>query len=139
MATDLVTRTDRNGLATLLLNRPDKLNSLNTAMFETLAEHVDAIRAETAKIGCVIVRGAGRCFSAGHDLGAIEEGESSSHLHLQASVIEQLANLPQPVIKMEPSGACSISTGLKRALPARSNGSHLPPAGCISAPSQRGR
>jgi enoyl-CoA hydratase/carnithine racemase len=84
-------------LVTLLLNRPDKLNSLNTAMFESLAEHVNAIRA-SATVGCVVVRGAGRCFSAGHDLSAIEDGESSTQLHLQASVIEKLANLPQPVI-----------------------------------------
>ena len=65
----LVLREDVDGLATLTLNRPDKLNSLNTAMFEALSAHVDAIALETGSVGCIVVRGAGRAFSAGHDLG----------------------------------------------------------------------
>jgi enoyl-CoA hydratase/carnithine racemase len=93
-----VLRTDIDGLTTLTLNRPDKLNSLNTLMFEALREHVLDIEASTATIGCVVLRGAGRCFSAGHDLDDIARGESATHLNLQASVIERLANLPQPVI-----------------------------------------
>ena len=95
--TDII-RIDKGGLATLTLNRPDKLNALNTRMFELLGEHVADIANSVDTIGCVVVRGAGRCFSAGHDLGAIGEGESSAQLNLQATVIEQLANLPQPVI-----------------------------------------
>ena len=93
-----ITRYDKDGLSTLTLNRPDKLNALNTRMFELLGEHVADITSSTDTVGCVIVRGAGRCFSAGHDLGAIGEGESSAQLNLQATVIEQLASLPQPVI-----------------------------------------
>lgn len=93
-----ITRSDKDGLATLTLNRPDKLNALNTRMFVLLGEHVANIANSIDTVGCVIVRGAGRCFSAGHDLGAIGEGESSEQLNLQATVIEQLANLPQPVI-----------------------------------------
>ena len=98
MAEADIVRTDNNGLATLILNRPDKLNALNTRMFELLGEHVADIAKSIDTIGCVVVRGAGRCFSAGHDLGAIGEGESSAQLYLQATVIENLANLPQPVI-----------------------------------------
>ena len=93
-----ILRSDRNGLVTLTLNRPEKLNSLNTAMFEELLAHIDEIAKDTRAVGCVVVRGGGRCFSAGHDLGDIGKGESGSHLHLQATVIERLANLPQPVI-----------------------------------------
>ncbi len=93
-----IIRSDKNGLATLTLNRPDKLNALNTRMFVKLGEHVANIANSIDTVGCVIVRGAGRCFSAGHDLGAIGDGESSEQLNLQATVIEQLANLPQPVI-----------------------------------------
>lgn len=97
MTDELVIRTDIDGLATLTLNRPEKLNALNTELFRHLGAHVDAIAIDDS-IGCVVVRGAGRAFSAGHDLGAISDGESHEEHNLQAGVIERLANLPQPVI-----------------------------------------
>lgn len=95
---DLVVRSDRDGAAMLTLNRPDKLNALNVALFEALDAHLDAIERSTDTVGLVIVRGAGGCFSAGHDLGDISTGEALPRPHFQASVIERLANLPQPVI-----------------------------------------
>ena len=39
----LVLREDRDGLATLTLNRPEKLNSLNVEMFVELSAHVDQL------------------------------------------------------------------------------------------------
>ena len=73
--TETILRQDKDGAATLTLNRPDKLNSLNVQMFVELDAHVRAIAAQTDKVGLVIVRGAGRCFSAGHDLSDIATGE----------------------------------------------------------------
>jgi len=96
--TALVLRDDRDGCAVLTLNRPDKLNSLNVALFAALEAHVDAIAGQTDRIGLVILRGAGKCFSAGHDLNDISAGEKPPHPHFQAGVIEKLANLPQPVV-----------------------------------------
>ena len=98
MTIKTVLRSDDDGLTTLTLNRPEKLNSLNTQMFEELSAYIDDVSHSTDTIGCVVLRGGGRCFSAGHDLGDIGKGESGAHLHLQATVIERLANLPQPVI-----------------------------------------
>src|SRR5271154_7586660 len=71
----LVLREDRDGLATLTLNRPEKLNSLNIEVFKELLTHVEALEHHTEKIGLVILRGAGKCFSAGHDLKDIATGE----------------------------------------------------------------
>jgi enoyl-CoA hydratase/carnithine racemase len=95
---ELVTREDRDGLAILTLNRPDKLNALTLAMFEELSVHCTDIANATDRIGLVVVRGAGRCFSAGHDLGDIGQGEGMATLVKQGQAVEQLANLPQPVI-----------------------------------------
>jgi len=96
--TNLVLRTDADGAATLTLNRPDKLNALNVALFVELDAHVRRLASETETVGLVILRGAGRCFSAGHDLGDIAAGEELPEPHFQSSVIERLADLPQPVI-----------------------------------------
>lgn len=97
--TDLVLRQDSGGLAILTLNRPDKLNALNLEVFEALNRHCDELARETDTIGLVVLRGAGKCFSAGHDLGDIGAGkESSSVVTFEGQVVEKLANLPQPVV-----------------------------------------
>lgn len=95
---DLVLRTDKDGVVTLTLNRPDKLNALNVAVFEELATHIKDIEKAIDTVGCVVLRGGGKCFSAGHDLKDIAAGEKLPRPNFQAHVIEQLANLPQPVI-----------------------------------------
>jgi enoyl-CoA hydratase len=93
---DLVLRSDSEGVAQLTLNRPDKLNALNVALFEALEAEVASL--ETNPVGVVVLRGAGRCFSAGHDLGDIASGEKLPRPNYQSHVIERLANLPLPVI-----------------------------------------
>jgi len=93
---DLILREDRDGLATLTLNRPDKLNSLNVAMFEELFAHVTKIEGEEGTVGAVLVRGAGKCFCAGFDLSAV--GEPVPFANFQSHVVRRLAALPQPVI-----------------------------------------
>src|SRR5271170_6797895 len=94
----LILRDDREGAATLILNRPEKLNALNVEVFAELEAHVARLESEIKTIGLVILRGAGRCFSAGHDLGDISSGDEMPRPNFQATVIERLANLPQPLI-----------------------------------------
>lgn len=94
---ELVLRTDAEGCATLMLNRPDKLNALTIGLFHELRQHVDDIAADES-VGVVVLRGAGKCFSAGHDLADIAAGEEPPAPYFQSEVIERLANLPQPVI-----------------------------------------
>lgn len=96
--TDLVLREDIDGIAVLTLNRPEKLNALNVALFQDLLDHIRDIAAQADSIGCVVLKGAGRCFSAGHDLGDIAAGEKLPRPNFQAKVIEALTELPQPVI-----------------------------------------
>jgi enoyl-CoA hydratase len=45
--------------------------------------------------GLVVLRSAGRCFSAGHDLADLETGELLPSPDFQADVIESPANLAQ--------------------------------------------
>jgi len=86
------------GLAIISLNRPDALNALSPNLFVELRAHVDAIAADTENIGCVILRGNGRSFSAGNDLKAIENGEVAPSRHFQAETLDAIEALPQPVI-----------------------------------------
>ncbi|HWL72850.1 MAG TPA: 2-(1,2-epoxy-1,2-dihydrophenyl)acetyl-CoA isomerase PaaG, partial [Burkholderiaceae bacterium] len=56
-----------DGVATLTLNRPDRLNSFTVAMHGEVSAALDAI-AEDRSIRCFVLTGAGRGFCAGQDL-----------------------------------------------------------------------
>jgi enoyl-CoA hydratase/carnithine racemase len=58
----------QDGVATLTLNRPEKLNAMTDAMRQALARHVEAINHDP-EVRVAVVRGAGtRAFSAGSDI-----------------------------------------------------------------------
>jgi enoyl-CoA hydratase/carnithine racemase len=66
--TDAVLYDVTDGVATITLNRPDRLNAMNDAMFEGLMAAFDQTDGDDA-VRAVIVTGAGRAFCAGADLG----------------------------------------------------------------------
>ncbi len=93
-----VLREDQDGLAILTLNRPEALNALSPSLFVELRQHIDSIAEQTEEIGCVILCGKGRSFSAGNDLKAIQAGEVAPSRHFQAETLDAIESLPQPVI-----------------------------------------
>ena len=98
MSGKLVIRDDNNGIAILTLNRPESLNALSPNLFIELREHFEEIFRSTETIGCVVLRGEGRSFSAGNDLNAIKAGEVAPSKYFQAETLDLIENLPQPVI-----------------------------------------
>ncbi len=95
--TDVVLRADRDRVAMLVLNRPEKLNALTPGMFVSLRAHLDAIALDD-DVDCVVLRGAGRSFCAGHDLTSIAGGERAPSPHFEAETVDALEQLPQPTI-----------------------------------------
>jgi enoyl-CoA hydratase/carnithine racemase len=95
---ELVTRTDADHIATLTLQRPETLNALSPALFQELRAHIDAIAADVESAAVVVLRGAGRSFSAGNDLKAIQAGEGAPSPTFQAETLDAIAALPQPTI-----------------------------------------
>ena len=93
----LVMRDDKFGCAWLTLNRPEKLNALTVALFKELREHIINLR-EDDNVQCVVLRGAGKCFSAGHDLGDIAEGEDVPSPGWHSETLRMMEKLPKPVI-----------------------------------------
>jgi enoyl-CoA hydratase/carnithine racemase len=114
---EAVLRNLKDGLCTLTLNRPDKLNALNFETFKALAAHADFIAANPDKVGCVLLRGTGRSFCAGNDLddlgGVFDESDNS---RFRSMTVERLANLPMPVVAAV-QGHC-LTGGLELALAA---------------------
>lgn len=94
---DLVLREDHDGWTILSLNRPDKLNALTVDVFRALRAQIELL-ANDHTVRCVVLRGAGKCFSAGHDLGDIATGEAVPSRGWHSETLRMLERLPQPVI-----------------------------------------
>ena len=67
---DRVTVTIEDGIADVRLNRPDKLNAIDLAMFQALADTGDGLHADRS-LRAVVLSGEGRSFCAGLDLSAM--------------------------------------------------------------------
>src|SRR6204780_3857643 len=110
---ELVLRQDRGGVATLTLNRPEKLNALTKEVFEALEVHLDVLAREQRKVGLVILRGAGGNFSAGYDMEEVRDNvRAHGKTHYESEIIEKLASLPQPVISAVEGQCCTGSLEL---------------------------
>ena len=67
--TDFIAVTRDGPIATVVLNRPEKLNALTKAMWSDLGFAIAALAADDA-LRCIVLRGAGeRAFSPGNDIG----------------------------------------------------------------------
>src|SRR5437870_5655584 len=58
---------DARGVATITLDRPDRLNAINMAMRDQLWEYLLACR-DIPDLRAIVFRGNGRAFSAGADI-----------------------------------------------------------------------
>ncbi|HEX3936159.1 MAG TPA: enoyl-CoA hydratase [Xanthobacteraceae bacterium] len=97
---------DHAGIAILTLNRTAARNSLSEALLEALSDALTAI-AHDHTVRVVVLAANGPAFSAGHDLKELnahrqddDRGRSYfKHIMTMCSgVMQQIVNLPQPVI-----------------------------------------
>lgn len=75
--TDEVLYEVAEGIATITLNAPDRMNTISATMLEAISQRlIEADRDPEAR--CVVLTGAGRAFCAGLDLSAQSKAESGS-------------------------------------------------------------
>jgi len=103
-----------NGVATLLLNRPDKLNALSEEMYHGIAEHCIALDADD-EMRAIVLTGAGRAFCAGGDVGSmggydVVTGRKRSQKHKRTVV--NLYNVEKPLIAAVRGPAAGIGFSL---------------------------
>ena len=100
---DLVMVKKTDGIATVLLNRPEALNAFNFELTEGLAGHLADFAADDSVRG-IVISGQGRAFCAGGDLKSAVSSPlgASAALHKLAGLFHQavldIRRMPKPVI-----------------------------------------
>lgn len=112
----LVNLTIDNGIGWIRLNRPEKLNALNSVVYLELEQVVaDVERNDSVRV--VVVTGNERAFAAGADIDHMAQGDVKAACELTDQGMrtqERLADLPKPTIAAI-SGYC-LGGGLELAL-----------------------
>ncbi|MCM2307941.1 MAG: enoyl-CoA hydratase [Sulfuritalea sp.] len=97
----ILMREDKDGVATLTLNRPTQFNSLSEEMLAELQAALDAI-AKDVSVRAVVIAGAGKAFCAGHDLKQMRANHSKAYMQKLfrqcGKVMMSIVEMPQPVI-----------------------------------------
>src|SRR5690242_7311821 len=100
MSFETITLESSERVATITVNRPDKLNALNDRVIAELGEAIDQVVLDS-NVGGVILTGAGRAFVAGADISELEKHGAVSAKHLAQTgqdVFRRFETSPKPVI-----------------------------------------
>lgn len=104
----------QDDVATLTLNRPEKLNAFNAELKAGLLAALGDLKRERPKV--LVITGAGRAFAAGQDL---EDRRNASNVDLGASIAEfyaplvtGLASLPSVTVARVPGVAAGAGASL---------------------------
>ena len=110
---------ERNGVAWLTMNRPERLNALNPGLTDALRTYFQGLE-DRHDIRVVVLRGAGRAYCAGLDL-KDRSNNSATPADVQASLAGQKAirdimiamrECPQPVISIVNGSAAGGGLGI---------------------------
>ena len=96
-----VLRSDENGVATLVLNRPRSRNALSSAAMAALQEEIDSVAGDPA-VRVLVIGANGPAFCAGHDMRELRANptrEAIEALFAQSGrLMLSLIRLPKPAI-----------------------------------------
>ncbi len=104
------------GVATITLNRPEKKNTLDTAMRSELARVLDGLHKDDS-VRALILTGAGGAFCAGGDISTMGKGDTSAEAGLKRAksahgLLRKLLEFERPVIAAVDGPAFGIGFSL---------------------------
>ena len=100
MPYELLTFEVADRIATITVNRPDKLNALNDALMRELGVAIDEAR-DRDDVGAVLLTGAGRAFVAGADLAELADPnapEGKARAERGQRVFRRFEQSPKPTL-----------------------------------------
>ena len=118
--TDLLETVD-DGIATLTLNRPERLNALSMEIRHGLVEALERL-GHDGNIGCIVITGMGRAFSAGGDVKSMGERATAGFeprargIQFSNTIPKLMRSIPKTVIAMV--NGVAVGAGLSMAMAA---------------------
>lgn len=104
-----------DGVLSVTLNRPEKLNALSADMLIGLAETVDRARADE-RVKLLVLRSAGSGFSAGADIGSEDANDGGwspeQVMDAVSGVVRGIVALPHPTVAIVPGAAVGLGASL---------------------------
>lgn len=103
---ELVLASVRDGVGTLVINRPARLNTFNLPLARQFLAKLEQMDRDSS-VRCLVIRGEGKVFSAGGDIqemwAAVKKGEDRAAyfrapLAAFGDVVRALRSLPKPVL-----------------------------------------
>ncbi len=115
---DLI-ETVENGIATLTLNRPERLNALSSEIRSGLLEALQRLGHDD-NVGCIILTGSGRGFCAGGDVKSMGERSASGFepraagIQFSNQIPKLMRTIPKTIVAMV--NGVAVGAGLSMAL-----------------------
>jgi enoyl-CoA hydratase/carnithine racemase len=106
-----------NGIAEIVLNAPEKLNSLNEDALAELDKAYDdaAAAASRGEVRALLLRGEGRAFCAGRDIAAVTPETDDAQAYLGGLVeplLKKMAAFPAPTFAAAHGACLGVGLGL---------------------------
>src|SRR5438132_14199087 len=87
-------------VATITLNRPDKLNAYTDEMLTQWLEALEACRTN-AEIRVVVITGTGRSFTTGGDVETFADKASQTPAAVKSNLVEGAQRLPRKIAELD--------------------------------------
>jgi 2-(1,2-epoxy-1,2-dihydrophenyl)acetyl-CoA isomerase len=103
LMTDVLLEHAEDGVVTLTLNRPDRMNAFSPELYDALLTALDRLANDNG-VGAVVLTGAGRAFCAGGDVKTMEARraatfeDSTQELRRRTNIARYLHEMPKPTI-----------------------------------------
>ncbi len=101
MAYETISFSTRDGIATLMLNRPQVMNALNTKMRAEITEALNSIGDD---VRCVVMTGAGPAFCSGQDL-----SDAAAGADIEGTLRREYEPMLQAVIDCRAPVICAVN------------------------------
>lgn len=109
----MITLTIQNGVAEIVLNAPEKLNSLDPVAVAELSAAYD--EAASAGVRALLLRGEGRAFCAGRDISGVDPREDDVIGYLEGRIeplMKKMSEFPAPTFAVAHGACLGVGLGL---------------------------